>query len=139
MCRNFIFIGKIKVNLNSSPFGYLAAYVRCLQFIMRSELSLPATRLHLYRIIVGSWPPARSPARRRFNRKLYFMSLWRSIIGWHLKKSDFYVDLISRLFCLVYFFLFFFQILPKRERGKEPKTSLHISKFQFTASQADVS
>jgi hypothetical protein len=28
----FIFIGKIKVNFNSNPFGYLAAYVRCLQF-----------------------------------------------------------------------------------------------------------
>ena len=26
ICRNFIFIGKIKANLNSNPFGYLAAY-----------------------------------------------------------------------------------------------------------------
>jgi hypothetical protein len=31
ICRNFIFIGKIRVNLNSNPFGYLAANVRCLQ------------------------------------------------------------------------------------------------------------
>ena len=32
----FIFIGKIKVNFNSNPFGYLAAYVRCLQFELLS-------------------------------------------------------------------------------------------------------
>ena len=60
ICRNFIFIGKIKVNLNSNPFGYLAAYVRCLQFTIHYLFSwikcCQEKRIHSNSTSVARWP-----------------------------------------------------------------------------------